>query len=127
MIMRGFVLVVEADPAIRQTLCDVFQLAGFCYYAVATVAQARQVMCGMAPRLVLLDGQMDGALELICDAPWAVRYVLMTRAFRTEWPRDLPSTVDTLQMPFHLDSLFEIVGRWLTPKHGDGDVGLALA
>jgi DNA-binding response OmpR family regulator len=110
----GFILVVEGDPALRQTLHAVLQLAGFEFQVAGSGLEAKRIMRGGTPSLILIERSlpdMDG-LTIIKDAPCATQSILMTGSKKDL--EDLPKKVQVLLKPFDLDELLGLLDQLLS-------------
>jgi two-component system torCAD operon response regulator TorR len=67
------VLVVEDEPATRDMMRELLERAGYAVVAVGTAAEARRVLAGAAPSLVVLDLNLPDQSGLVLDRELAGR------------------------------------------------------
>jgi CheY-like chemotaxis protein len=113
----GYVIVVEDDLAIRESLKSIINDAGHAVKAAADGAAALEfLIAGPSPSLILLDLQMpimDGPAFLEhkrARAEWrTIPVYLMTASAPAHFT--LPGIVSILRKPFGLDEFLSIVER----------------
>lgn len=116
------VLVVDAEPLIRWSLCAALAAAGFEPVVAATRDEARRVALGWPhPVLVLLDLPTDGSGgDLIADVRMVqpdCRFLAMSTARRD---RIAPDGVETIDKPFDLAA---VVARVIATLAGVRNAG----
>jgi two-component system chemotaxis response regulator CheY len=111
------ILVVDDDPAIRQTVADILDLEGYLVEAASNGAEALRLLDSIRPAVVLLDMRMpvlDGwgfmsALRLRAAQP---PVLVMTAARNArEWADEIGAQ-GHLSKPFELDDLLHAVEQF---------------
>ena len=113
----GYVLVVEDDRAIRESLEFIISEAGHAVRATVNGAAALELLiAGPRPSLILVDFKMpvmDGSAFLEqkrAHAEWAtIPVYLMTASAPAHFT--LPGIVSILRKPFGIDALMSIIER----------------
>jgi CheY-like chemotaxis protein len=110
------ILVVDDDPAIRQTLADVLEMDGYAVAQAANGAEALTRIEHAPPGLVLLDMRMpimDGwtFARALRERGLRLPVIVMTAAQNARtWAREIEAD-DFLAKPFELDDLLSKVRR----------------
>jgi two-component system chemotaxis response regulator CheY len=116
---RGKILVIDDEPAIRESVADILAAEGYPVQALARAADALESMRRERTALVLVDLVMPGmnGAELVeqlrADADPAIRevpVVLMTAALPGAAERAVAAN-GILRKPFELGDLLATVGR----------------
>jgi two-component system chemotaxis response regulator CheY len=116
---RGKILVIDDEPAIRESVADILESEGYPVRALARAADALESMRREPTALVLVDLVMPGmnGAELVeqlrADADPAIRevpVVLMTAALPGAAERAVPAN-GILRKPFELGELLATVSR----------------
>ncbi|HVM98241.1 MAG TPA: response regulator [Candidatus Acidoferrales bacterium] len=123
--VRGPILVVDDDDAIREALALVLELRGYPAVAVANGAQALKVLDeGLRPCLIVLDlmmPEMDGIefRQRQCENPEIadIPVVMLSAAESVEHYANLLRAEVYLRKPlFEFDKLFEVVAHYRPPE-----------
>lgn len=114
---RQPILVIDDDPAIRDTVSDVLAFEGYEVVTAANGAEALAVLDETTPCLILLDMRMPvldgwGFAEQARDRGLDVPILVLTAARSARvWAEEIGAT-DYLAKPFDLDSLLAAVERF---------------
>lgn len=122
-IVRGVilarVLVVDAEPLIRWSICTALEAEGFEAISAPDAAVALQVAANWPPKVVLFDLKSSDSSGLqVLSAIEALspdcRFIVMTTA--RDWPPDmwLAEGVELTRKPFDINELVQLVIRLAT-------------
>lgn len=121
-------LVVEDDLALRESICDTLELAGYSVVAVADGYQALNVLDNQEVSMIISDVQMDKMdghtlLKHVKSRQACLPMVLMTAhgtiSKAVEAMRS--GAIDYLAKPFEAEVLVNMVGRYVGAEHQHGD------
>lgn len=111
------VLIIDDDPAIRETVSDALIFEGYHVETAANGEEALALLDRLAPCLILLDMRMPvldgwGFAERAKERGLDVPIVVLTAARSArDWAEEIGAT-DYLAKPFDLDALLDAVKRF---------------
>ena len=116
------VLVVDDDAAITEMVSEALALEGIPHRIAANGAEALTQVVEQRPCVILLDINMpvmDGVqfCATLAQTPGRdeIAIIVMTAARDVARFREACGAQDALGKPFHLDELYTLVERYLTP------------
>lgn len=114
---QGPILVVEDDPTIRSTVCQILDEEGYSVEAASDGAAALEAVDRERPSLVILDMRMPvldgwGFAAALRAKSIAVPIVVMTAARDARVWADEISAAGYLAKPFELEDLLATVSRY---------------
>ena len=114
--MSQYILIIDDDPAIRETLIEALEEEGYNVEAATNGAEGLAAIERAVPAMVLLDMRMPvldgwGFARALSERAIDVPLVVMTAAQEsTQWSQEINAAA-LLAKPFSLDALIEAVAR----------------
>jgi two-component system, chemotaxis family, chemotaxis protein CheY len=125
--MSQHILIIDDDPAIRETLAEVLEEEGYTVEVANNGAEGLAAIERIRPAMLLLDMRMpvmDGwsLARVLHERAIKLPVVVMTAAQEThQWSQEIAAAA-VLAKPFNLNELLEVVGRTfpVNPTQGPG-------
>lgn len=110
------ILVVDDEPAIRATVCEMLEMAGYAATSAANGAEALEAVTAETPDIVLLDMRMpvldgSGFAREVRARGIAVKIVVMTAARDARTSAAEIDAHAALAKPFRMDDLLAVVAE----------------
>jgi CheY-like chemotaxis protein len=121
--MPPHILIVDDDPAIRETIAEVLEDEGYAVEVATNGAEGLAAIDRALPALVLLDMRMpvlDGwsFARTLRERALNLPLVVMTAAQESlQWSQEIAAAA-VLAKPFNLDDLLEVVERTFPRTNG---------